>query len=153
MGNDMRLIKQDDDPLLPGSYGRRLEREVVVRAIADACADRPPSSEHPRYGVAYQNAARLHAVQKGRLVLCIHGGVTCAVCAKNDIGQVLNDCACDVRDLANDVPGMFVMYGPDSTEESAPFRSNEFLRDLTADGTRIETLAGEDVTHHIHYLH
>lgn len=149
----MLLIKQDDDPLLPGSHGRRLERDVIGRAINDACAGLPPSSEHPRYGVAYQNAARLQAVNRGRLVLCIHGGVTCAACDKNDIGPVLTACACDIRDLANDVPGMFVMYGPDSTEQAAPFRSNSFLRDLTADGTRIETLTGEDVTHKVHHLH
>lgn len=124
----MLLVQQDNDLLWPGSPARRDDRLAVRRGIEDAVAGAPPASEHPKYGTAYLSAARLTAANDRRLVLCI------------------------ARDVSNGVPGMHVITGPDSTEEAAHFRSHAFLRELTADGTRIETLIGEDVTHEIHHL-
>ncbi len=148
----MLTINTDPDPLVHSSAGLREQRSLAERAVADVAAGRRQTSEHADYGQTYQNAQRLANTEAGVVVLCIAEGTECINCHYADTGPVLRSCDCEIRDLANDTPGMFAMYGEGSTKALAPFRRNAFLRDLIRHGARIETLDGEDVSHRVQYL-
>lgn len=150
----MLYIMQDDDRFVVGSAGIRVEQALVKRAIADADAGRPRSSESPAYSLVYASAARLHRTNAGNLILSMCLASKCIDCGhEGDLEYGGAACACSKPDQASLQFGMLAVIGVDSTHDEARFMTNSQLRELTDTGFRIERFDGEDITHEVQSIH
>lgn len=143
----MLQVSIDDDPHVDCSENIRAYRALQFRGLADASAGRSCQSEHSIYATTFQNADRIERIDRGEVIACVEEVVACARCSA--VFTLDATCGCLVGSPASNVPGMLVIYGQHSAGEGYVFRSYEHLRVLIAGGGRIETLTGEDVTHHV----
>lgn len=142
-------IAVDRDPLVSTSAGRREERSLTERGMADGREGRPRASEHPDYGAAYGSAVLLREVEQGRAFLAVAHGYGCRVCGEHtNLGA---DFACSCEAGPRLVAGFYVANGPGACDEAAEFRAVEFLRDMRdmrdmrAMGSRVVNTDGEDI--------
>ena len=136
-------IAVDRDPLVSTSAGRREERSLTDRGMADGRAGRPRASEHPDYGAAYGSAALLREVLLGHAFMAVAHACGCRVCGDNtNLGEKLV-CSCEAGPQL--VAGFYVASGANACDEPTSFRTVEFLRDMRAMGNRVVNTDGEDI--------
>lgn len=136
---------------LGGSDNARAGEALAARALADANAGRPATSESEDYHTVYNAAVILREVREGRAYLAVSNGLGCRRCGANtDQGTpFLCDCESGMPDV---VPGFYVSHGAECHGEPAEFRSCEQLAPLRAAGYAVVDRQGEDIGAHLHRI-